>query len=315
MEGVTFYYAFEPALMEWLQSGMGPVLTAIASILTMCGEEAVVVGILGFLYWVWDKEAAVFMGTNVLVGTVWNPMLKNLALRRRPYFDHPSIRCLKPVHAGDIFDIAAQGYSFPSGHSSNAVILYGSMPYAYKNARGRAKTKALRILFAIAFGMPFLIGLSRVMLGVHYPTDVLCGWLLGIVVIVVVSFLQRHMKAFWQMHLLLVAVSVPGFFYCQTNDYYTCFGIMCGFFLANELDERFVLFESTRKPPAIVCRMAIGLAFYFGLNTLFKVPFSAAFLSSATKGQFLVRTVRYFLVSFLMLGVYPAFFKKIRFLS
>jgi membrane-associated phospholipid phosphatase len=48
-------------------------------------------------------------------------MAKNIALRRRPYFDHESIHILRVVEPeADIYDIAAQGYSFPSGHSTNA---------------------------------------------------------------------------------------------------------------------------------------------------------------------------------------------------
>ena len=314
MEGSTFYLGFEPALMVFLQGFMGPILTVIMSFFTMLGEEAIVVGILGFLYWVWNKELAIFMGTNVLVGTVWNPLLKNLALRRRPYFDHPDIQCLKPVHEGDIYDIASQGYSFPSGHSSNATILYGSFPFAVKRhglMTKRAKRKLLRILRVIAFLVPFLVGLSRVMVGVHYPTDVFAGWALGVVVIFLISFLQKKVRTRWMLHAALVLVSLPGLFYCRTNDYYTCFGIMTGFFLGCFIDERFIQFENTRQPVPAILRMVFGLGFYFLLNTVFKLPFSTEFLASATTGQFLVRLVRYFLVSFLMLGLYPALFRMV----
>lgn len=315
MEGVTFYFDFEVALMELLQSCMGAVLTAIASFITLLGEEAVAVGILGFLYWVWNKEAAVFMGTNVLAGTVINPLLKNVALRRRPYFDHTSIRCLKPVHAGDIYDITVQGYSFPSGHSMNAAILYGSMPVAYSRFKGQTKRKtaetATLFLQIISILLPFLVGLSRVMLGVHYPTDVLVGWTGGILVIVIISYLQKKLRS-WQLHLLLIVLALPGFFYCKTNDFYTCFGIMSGFFAANEIEQRYIRFRETRKIPAIILRMAVGLTLYFLLNTAFKLPFPEEFLKSATTAQFLFRSVRYFLVSFLMLGIYPAVFARVK---
>ena len=312
MEGTTLYLGFEPALMVFLQSFMGPVLTAIMSFFTMLGEEAIVVGVLAFLYWVWNKELGVFMATNVLVGTVWNPLLKNIALRRRPYFDHPDIQCLKPVHDGDIYDIASQGYSFPSGHSSNATIMYGSFPVGVRRhamLRKRAKRKVLKLVRVLAILLPILVGLSRVMVGVHYPTDVLTGWALGIVVILLISFLQQRVRTQWMLHAALVLVSLPGLFYCRTNDYYTCFGIMCGFFLGCFIDERFIQFESTRRPVPAILRMTFGLAFYFLLNLLFKLPFSSAFLASASTGQFLVRFVRYFLVSFLMLGLYPALFR------
>lgn len=305
MEGVTFYFDAEVALMEWLQGGMGSVMTLVMSVITLLGEEAVAVGVLGFLYWVWDKEAAVFVGTNVLVGTVVNPFLKNFALRRRPYFDHPQIQCFKPVHAGDIYDISAQGYSFPSGHSSNSVILYGSL----------AQTLHRRPLTVFAIAAPLLVGLSRVMLGVHYPTDVLAGWVSGAVVTAVISAAQRRIKHKERMYLVIAVLFLPGFFICRTNDFYTCYGILCGFFAARVLDERIVRFEGTRNARAAALRMVIGLACYFGLNTLLKLPFPDDFLQSAATGQFLVRAARYFLVSFLMLGVYPAAFGRVKWLS
>ena len=209
MEGVTFYFDAEVALMEWLQGGMGSVMTLVMSVITLLGEEAVAVGVLGFLYWVWDKEAAVFVGTNVLVGTVVNPFLKNFALRRRPYFDHPQIQCFKPVHDGDIYDISAQGYSFPSGHSSNSVILYGSL----------AQTLHRRPLTVFAIAAPLLVGLSREMLGVHYPTDVLAGWVSGAVVTAVISAAQRRVKHKERMYLVIAVLCLPGFFICRTNDF------------------------------------------------------------------------------------------------
>ena len=71
---------------------------------------------------------------GVLVGITLNPMVKNIFLRRRPYFDHSGIQCLKPVERGaDIYDISAQGYSFPSGHSTNGVTLYTSLGRYKKN--------------------------------------------------------------------------------------------------------------------------------------------------------------------------------------
>ena len=129
MESISFYFEWEVALQAWIQSFMGSFGTAVMSFLTLFGEEVMLIGILGYIYWCYDKEFGKFIGGNVVVGIVLNPLLKNLALRRRPYFDHPNIQCLKPVHAdADIYDIAAQGYSFPSGHSMNSAVIYGSLP-------------------------------------------------------------------------------------------------------------------------------------------------------------------------------------------
>ncbi|MBQ9157158.1 MAG: hypothetical protein IJ137_10315 [Eubacterium sp.] len=54
-----------------------------------------------------------------------------------------------------------------------------------------------------------------------------------------------------------------------------------------------------------------GIAIYLVLNTLLKLPFSADLLESATFTAYLIRTVRYFIVVFVMIGVYPMVFGKL----
>lgn len=65
----------------------------------------------------------------------------------------------------NIYDISAQGYSFPSAHSTNAVSVFGSLAV---NLRKRWFT-------VIAIMIPLLTGISRFVVGAHYPTDVMAG--------------------------------------------------------------------------------------------------------------------------------------------
>ena len=220
--GSTFFFDWEVSLILWLQTHMGALGTAVASFVSAFGEELACVAVIGFLYWCFDKRFGRFVGLNVLVGLVLNPMIKNIFVRRRPYFDTPEIRCLKPVDkSADIYNIAAQEYSFPSGHSTNAVAVYGSVAeYAKKHA-----------LTVIAVVLTLLIGVSRFCLGVHYPTDVLCGWALGLVIIVAVPWLQRKFHNPRVFYGLLLLLGLPGFFYCKSSDYYTGYGMLVGFVL------------------------------------------------------------------------------------
>lgn len=303
-QGNTFYFDWEVALQEWLQSMIGTDIGAkIASAITMFGEELVLIAVLGFLYWCYDKKFGKFVGMNILVGLVATPMLKNIAFRRRPYFDHPGIKVLKPVDASaDIYDIAAQGYSFPSGHSTNATILYTSLPM-YK--------KGNKPLLVIAFLVPLLVGLSRVMLGVHYATDVLCGWLVGATLMFLFSYLQTHVKNENLLHLIVALCGLPGIFYCQTTDYFASYGMMIGYFLAAPFEKKFVNFKETRSVVRSVLRVVGGGALYMGLNTLLKMPFPKELLASATMPSFLIRTVRYAIIIFILIGVYPLAFDRI----
>lgn len=303
-QGNTFYFEWEVALQQWLQGMMtSDIAVSIVSFITMFGEELVMIAVLGFLYWCYDKKFGKFVGLNILVGIVVNPMLKNIAFRRRPYFDHAGITNLKPVDAStDIYNIATQGYSFPSGHTTNSTLLYSSVAMYKKNNK---------ILWGIAIVIPFLVGLSRVLLGVHYVTDVLCGWVLGAVLMLLFSYLQTHVKNENRMHLIVALCCLPGVFYCQTTDFFTGYGMMLGYFLAVPFEKKFVNFKETRSVIGTLLRVVGGGALYFGLNTLLKMPFPKELLASATMPSYLIRTGRYAIIIFVLMGVYPMIFNLV----
>ena len=78
-------------------------------------------------------------------------------------------------------------------------------------------------------------------------------------------------------------------------------------------EEKYVKFGMTRKPLKIALRLLGGFALYFGLNAALKLPFPKDFLAQTTMASFLIRTVRYLIVTFLVIGVYPLVFDKIKF--
>lgn len=66
-------------------------------------------------------------------------------------------------------------YSFPSGHAITTMAIYGMAIFFLAESYPKAK----RPIYAVGGVILFLVGLSRVYLGVHWPSDVLCGWLIG----------------------------------------------------------------------------------------------------------------------------------------
>ena len=66
--GNIFYFSWEPVLMTWLQNVLGDTGAVIATFVTILGEETVMVAILGFIYWCYDKKFGVYVGTNLMVG-------------------------------------------------------------------------------------------------------------------------------------------------------------------------------------------------------------------------------------------------------
>jgi undecaprenyl-diphosphatase len=72
--------------------------------------------------------------------------------------------------------VHASGYAFPSGHTTTATVGYGLSAMLIAIALPRARNWAI----ATAVVLTIIVGLSRVYLGVHWPTDVLGGWVLGV---------------------------------------------------------------------------------------------------------------------------------------
>ena len=302
MGGNIFFLEFEPVLLKWLQSIFGSIGEYIGLIFGLFGELVVVIGILGFIYWCYDKEMGKQIGVGVAVAACWNPLLKNIVLRIRPYMVHEEVQCLRPVEpSADIYDISAQGYSFPSGHSTNSAAIYGSFPLVLRQ----------KIFKVCAVVIPLLVGLSRMIVGVHYPTDVLVGWLLGYGVVYGVWFLQKKIKHRWILHLILFLISAVGIFYCKTEDYYSTIGVLGGLFLAIPFEEKFVNFSKTRNVWFCILRLAGGGLGFFLLDVLLKLPFSNEFLHSPTFGAYMVRALRYFIIVFVLIGAYPKLFAPV----
>ncbi|GAA7026960.1 phosphatase PAP2 family protein [Helicobacter pylori] len=104
---------------------------------------------------------------SILLGEITLKLLKHFVARPRPATN------------GELGELAfAHGFSFPSGHALASALFYGSLALllCYSNANHRTKTiGAVVLLFWI-----FLMAYDRVYLGVHYPSDVLGGFLLGV---------------------------------------------------------------------------------------------------------------------------------------
>ena len=305
-EGYSFSFDWEIALMEWLQAHIPEGVISFISQFSAFGEELMLIAIMGLIYLAYNKEMGRKIGTAICLGLCAAPMIKNLFFRRRPYFDNQGIKCLRPVDAdADLYDIAAQGYSFPSGHSTNAAVTYSSIARFAKNRKN--------IFGIIAAVLCFLVGFSRVVVGCHYPTDVLCGWVLGLAVMFFVSTLYARINDRRVIFVILAILGGIGLFYCDTNDYFASYGLLVGFMLSEPFEKKYVNFKGTKSPLAAILRVIVAGLLYFGLNIVLKLPFSREFLSNGTLLSHLVRTIRYGVIIFVITGVYPMLFKFVPF--
>lgn len=171
---------FDSTLLDWFQSIQNDFLTGIFKMITLLGEGGVIWIILGLLLLVNKKTK--WMGVTVLAALllsllVGNLTLKPLVARPRPCWVHPEI----PLLIGNPRD-----FSFPSGHSlssfaaATAVLLW--------NRRAGMAALAGAAIMAC----------TRLYFYVHYPTDVVAGLLLGILLGILAYRIVKPVSRRWE---------------------------------------------------------------------------------------------------------------------
>jgi len=143
-----------------VQSWASPPLTMLMQAITHFGSPAVYLLMLPLLYWCIDEKKCLQMGVVVLASAWINLALKFVLDQPRPFF---------AAYDPSVGMVAEKLGGFPSGHAQNSLVKWMIV----------ASWGKKRWLFAPAALLCLAIGFSRIYLGVHFPTDVIGGWLLG----------------------------------------------------------------------------------------------------------------------------------------
>lgn len=150
-----------------------PVLAAVMNAITHLGGSTISVVLIAVIYWCISKRTGVRIGMALSIGNISNQLLKNIWCINRPWILDSRI-VPDPGAVGD-----ATGYSFPSGHSQNAMSIYGSI----------AADVNKRIWKVLIFLVAFIVAFSRNFLGVHTPRDVIAGLTVGFIGVIVSGIL------------------------------------------------------------------------------------------------------------------------------
>ena len=143
--------------------GLGAWLNAPMQFFSSLGYENFYLLILPLLYWCVDASLGLRVGVILLFSTGVNELFKLAFAGPRPYWVSAQV---KPLSAETSFGV-------PSGHAQNAVSVWGMLAGTFKKPWA----------WVTALALMFLIGFSRLYLGVHFPHDVLAGWLIGAVIL------------------------------------------------------------------------------------------------------------------------------------
>ncbi|HEX9311106.1 MAG TPA: phosphatase PAP2 family protein [Gemmatimonadaceae bacterium] len=160
--------AFDDAVIRWMGAHHSKSLDAIMVELTALGTAMVVLTIVAvaslFLVLTQHKYSAILLLASTFGGIVLDGVLKLGFNRPRP--------------AIFISDVRTFSSSFPSGHAMSAAIVYSTV--AYLAARLHRRRWARWLVMIAAFILIALISISRLYLGVHYPSDVIAGLAIGL---------------------------------------------------------------------------------------------------------------------------------------
>ncbi|MFX1321937.1 MAG: phosphatase PAP2 family protein [Promethearchaeota archaeon] len=203
--------------------------------------------------------------------------------------------------------IGASHLSTPSGHAMSSTVFWGM---------NSMKIKRLA-MWIISIIIIFLVGLSRIYLGVHWLGDVITGWLFGIIILLLVwileeplnSFVSKYNVIYFYLGLAIFGLTVmifTEFFYDSTYNFGAPGGQMIGLGLGFALEHKYVNFEIEFNPGEKwkqILRILLGLLFigllFLGLNLI---------LDSDIVW---LKALHYILTLLIGISLWPFIFKKI----
>ena len=286
-----------------------PFLTAVLSALTYLGHEMVFLVLAMILAWCVDKKYGYRFLAMFMVGSFLQQALKAAFMIPRPWLLDPGFYSLVVPSAIP----AATGYSFPSGHTLTAVVTLG----------GAAMFLKKKWAYAVAFVLTVVVGFSRMYLGVHTLLDVVVGFLLGVLVLVAFGLAFRKDKDHTK---LLDTILIVGNIACvalllylvfgpkpddvllmpmaleSIDNAYVLVGAAVGALLGKACDDLFVHFDTKAPFWVQVIKVAVGFGLVLGLRAGLKALFGGE------NEPALLHGLRYCLMTFVAIGVYPLFF-------
>ena len=291
-------YALESIRVPWLD-------TAMAAI-THLGEETVFMVAALFVFWCVSKRHGYYLLAIGFAGTVLNQFLKLLFRIPRPWVLDSDFTIVESARA------QATGYSFPSGHSQNAIGTFG----------GIARFTRRKWVREAAIVVAVLVPLSRMYLGVHTPLDV---GVAAVIAVALVFALYPLMERSDSQHgvmgavlAVMLALAVGYLLFVSLYPFpadvdaanlasgvenaWKLLGATVGMLVGWWLDVRFIHFDTRAVWYVQLIKLVGGLALLLGIRAALKAPLAAA-LGAGAGGA-----VRYGVMVLFAAAVWPMVF-------
>ena len=285
-----------------------PFWNGVMSAVTQLGGEVIFIVAAVVVFWCVRKWEGYYLMTVAFCGTVLNQFLKLICRVPRPWVRDPNFTIVESARA------EATGYSFPSGHTQNAIGLFGGM--ARWGGRRWVRLGLTVLALVIAF--------SRMYLGVHTPADVGVSLVLAAALVLGLYPLMRRAqeKPRYMGYVLAAMLVVSGAFvvFVETCGFpadmdaenlasgignaWKMLGAVAGMTLAWLLDRRYIHFETQAVWWVQVIKVAVGMALLLAIKSGLKAPLLALLGHEGLAGG-----VRYFLLVLVAGAIWPLVFR------
>ena len=293
MFGTIFYFPWEVSLILFLQSSLPSFVFGFFEIMADVITKNVIALIFISIYLAYNKEWGKFTLLSLGVAGVCCEFVKVTVARLRPYAVVDKIKC---IHANvpdqNPLDFKIQGYSLPSGHTMMATNLFLAIPIYVRNY--------LYVVIGV-IGV-LIVALSRVGLGVHFPTDTIVGFIIALAIILILSRIFNRIENRAYIYLGIVALSLVGIVFCPAISYIKYVALALGISLGFLVEEKYVNFENPKSRRDAIVRLVGAIILFVLLFGLFP---------KIAGNSDLVKCIVHSLCTFIMLAIYPLAFKKI----
>lgn len=284
-----------------------PVLNEFMLFITRLGEETAFLVIALTVFWCVDKYKGYYILCVGFLGTIANQFMKLWFRIPRPWIIDENFTILEQARE------AASGYSFPSGHTQNAVGTFGGLAYMADN-------KWVRV---VALSIAVLVPFSRMYIGVHTPLDVFAAVVMAVLLVLllkpfvlkngnkyvpvlfgVMTVLAICFLCFVELYQFPVEIDLHNLESGRSNAY-TLLGAMLGLIVVYIVDEKWLNFSTKAIFLVQVEKVLFGLALVLAVKSGLKPPLNMLF------GNYIGRAIRYFLVVVVAGSLWPFLFDKI----
>lgn len=283
-----------------------PGLNELMLAVTELGGEMPFLIIALVVFWCVDKRRGYYVLSVGFLGTLTNQFMKLWFRVPRPWVLDPNFTILEQARE------AAAGYSFPSGHTQNAVGTFGALAIT-------TKTRWIKVLSVV---LAVLVPFSRMYVGVHTPADVLVAAAMAVAFLMLLHPVIFRKDKGNVLRLFTVLTLLSAAFLCFVEFWnfpadidphnlqsgiknaYTLIGSLVGLMIVYFVDNKYIRFETSAIWWVQILKVALGFLAVLAVKSGLKTP-----IEMICGGHMIARAIRYFLIVIMAGIIWPLTFK------